>query len=81
MGKGNWFWHSRFMSWVEGALLDITNWVWKKRHVTSNYTKPKGPAKIQPTLQDIPKESATPKAPAKRAARKAPAKKSSWNIK
>lgn len=67
MNKGNWFWHSKLMNWVEGKLLDVTNWVWKKRHITSNYTKPAG---------KVP--AATP---VKRAPRKTPAKKTEWTAK
>lgn len=71
MNKGNWFWHSRLMNWVERALLDVTNWVWKKRHITSNYTKPavKAPS-------STPAKKAPRKTPAKQ-----PAKKSDWNVK
>ena len=75
MNKGNWFWHSRLMNWVESALLDLTNWVWRKRHVTTNYTKPKGPAT---TPADPTKAAPAKKVPAKKAPAK---KKSDWNVK
>jgi len=69
MSNGNWFWHSALMNWVERSLLDLTNWVWKKRHVTSSYTKPAA------------KKVAT--APAKKTVVKKPAtkKKTDWNVK
>lgn len=77
--KDNWFWHSRFMAWVEGALLDLTNWVWNKRH----HTPPKkAQAKKDPVLVESTQEPPPPKkAPAKKAAKKAPAKKSTWTAK
>lgn len=35
MDKGHWFWHSGFMNAVEKMLLDLTHWVWAKRHNTT----------------------------------------------
>jgi hypothetical protein len=85
MDKGNWFWHSRFMTWVEGALLDLTNWVWNKRHIspykkTPNTRSNKSDPWIEPTL-DVVSPPAAKKAPAKKVAKKASAKKSTWTAK
>lgn len=75
------------MAWVEGALLDLTNWVWNKRHSTP---PKKAQAKKDPTLDSDTKVSTSKediipnpvkKAPAKKAAKKAPAKKSNWTAK
>ena len=83
--KDNWFWHSRVMTWVEGALLDITNWVWNKRHINPHRKTPsvrseKKDTWVEPTLDPV-KLPEPKKAPAKRAAKKAPAKKSAWTAK
>lgn len=83
--KDNWFWHSRFMAWVEGALLDLTNWVWNKRHSTPKKSVAKKDPILDTNLQQDGHSTTTPektkKAPAKKAAKKAPAKKSTWTAK
>ena len=76
--KDNWFWHSSFMAWVEGALLDLTNWVWNKRH--SSPPK-KAVVKKDPVLEQSNEPPPPKKVPAKKVAKKAPAKKSNWTAK
>lgn len=77
MNNGNWFWHSKFMTWVEGSLLNLTNWVWNKRHSTP----PKKTVPKKDPVLDTKEPPPPRKTPAKKTAKKAPAKKSAWTAK
>lgn len=77
MNNGNWFWHSKFMTWVESSLLNLTNWVWNKRHSTP----PKKTAPKKDPVLDTKEPPPPRKTPAKKTTKKAPAKKSTWTAK
>lgn len=86
MDKGHWFWHSTVMNNVEQWLLDLTHWVWAKRHDTPEVESvPKVEPKMSVTKVITEEESknivAEPARPAKRTAAKKPPKGSDWSIK
>lgn len=78
MDKGHWFWNSGFMNFVEKLLLNLTHWVWAKRH---NSTE----VESVPVAEVEPKDVATPAESTKPAAKKTPRKKApkgnEWSVK
>jgi len=74
MDKGHWFWHSTVMNKVEQWLLDLTHWVWAKRHDTPEVEAVPTPHKEDPVIE--PKKITTRKP----AVKKAP-KGNEWSVK
>ena len=79
--QGNWFWNNKIMDAVEKGLLNLTHWVWAKRHGSAEMESSIAPtAKVEPAV-----EKAAVKKPAakKPAAKRAPnaAKGSEWSVK
>ena len=75
MDKGHWFWNSGFMDTVEKWLLDLTHWVWAKRHNTTEVEVVPTPAKVEPVAVEEKKPAAK-----RTTAKKAP-KGSEWSVK
>lgn len=74
--QGNWFWNNKVMDAVEKGLLNLTHWVWSKRHNTTEVESIPTPAKIEPVVAVEEKKPA-----AKRTAAKKPPKGSDWSVK
>ena len=77
MDKGHWFWHSGFMNAVEKMLLDLTHWVWAKRH---NTTEVESVPVAEPVVEVAPELTIEPKKPAAKRKPKAP-KGNEWSVK
>jgi hypothetical protein len=75
MDKGHWFWNSGFMDTVEKWLLDLTHWVWAKRHNSAEIEEIPAPAKVDPVAVEEKKTTSR-----KPAAKKAP-KGNEWSVK
>lgn len=89
MDKGHWFWHSSLMNVIEKQLLNLTHWVWAKRHESAEVEyipkiEPKMEVTSVITEEDSKNIVAEPARPAKRPATKrtpkAP-KGNEWNVK
>ena len=84
MDKGHWFWNSKFMDVVEKQLLNLTHWVWAKRHESSEIEYI---PKIEPTIvtkDDSKNVVVEPTKPARKpAVKRAPKtpKGNEWNVK
>lgn len=74
MDKGHWFWNSGFMGTVEKWLLDLTHWVWAKRHLTTEVEVVPTPVKEDPVIE--PTKTTTRKPAAKK-----PPKGNDWSVK
>lgn len=73
--QGNWFWNNKVMDAIEKGLLNLTHWIWAKRHNSTEVEVIPTPAvKVEPVVEE--------KKPAARktAAKKAP-KGSEWSVK
>ena len=73
--QSNWFWNNKVMDAIEKGLLNLTHWIWIKRHGAIEFEKAPIPAvKVEPVVEE--------KKPAARktAAKKAP-KGSEWSVK
>ena len=77
MGKGHWFWNSVLMNVVEKQLLNLTHWVWMKRHDSVDEVAVPVAANTEPAAQV---EEQT-KPAAKRPARKKSPKGNEWSVK
>jgi hypothetical protein len=76
MDKGNWFWNNKVMDAIEKGLLDLTHWIWLKRHNSTEIEEIPAPAvKVEPAAVEE-KKTSTRKA----AMKKAP-KGNDWSIK
>jgi len=77
MDKGNWFWNNKVMDAIEKGLLDLTHWIWLKRHNSTEIEEIPAPAaKVEPVAVVEQKKPAARKT----AAKKAP-KGNEWSIK
>ena len=74
--QGNWFWNNKVMDAIEKGLLNLTHWIWAKRHNTTEVEAVPTPAKVEPTVAVEEKKPA-----AKRTAAKKPPKGSEWSVK
>ena len=76
----HWFWHSWIVDRIEKGLLNLTHWIWAKRHSaleidTVPVSAPQAPAKVV---------AKTARAPAKKTTRtptKRVAKSNEWSVK
>jgi hypothetical protein len=76
MDKGNWFWNNKVMDAVEKGLLDLTHWIWLKRHNSTEIEEIPAPAaKVEPVAVEQKKPAAR-----KTAVKKAP-KGNEWSVK
>ncbi len=49
MDKGHWFWNNKVMDAIEKGLLDLTHWIWLKRHNSTEIEEIPAPAaKVEP---------------------------------
>lgn len=78
MDKGHWFWNSRLMNAVEKILLDLTHWVWAKRHNTTEIESV--PVAEVKRVEPEPELTLEPKKPATKRKPKAP-KGNEWSVK
>ena len=87
MDKGHWFWNNKVMDVVEKGLLDLTHWIWAKRH---NSTEAEYVPKIEPkmsvtkviTEEESKNIVAEPAKPARKTTRKIkPPKGNEWSVK
>jgi len=77
MDKGNWFWNNKVMDAIEKGLLDLTHWIWLKRHNSTEIEEIPAPAaKVEPVADVEQKKPAARKT----AVKKAP-KGNEWSIK
>jgi hypothetical protein len=71
--QGNWFWNNKVMDAIEKGLLNLTHWLWAKRHISAEIEEVPTP-KVEPVAEE--------KKPAvKRTAAKKPPKGSDWSVK
>ena len=82
MDNSHWFWNSGLMDIVEKQLLNLTHWVWAKRHESSEIEYI---PKIEPTLVITEEDSKNIVAEPARSVRKPAVKKvpkgNEWNVK
>ena len=80
--QGNWFWNNKVMDAIEKGLLNLTHWLWAKRHNSTEIEYiPNPAAEVEPQVE--------PKAvvvPAKKTAARKPAVKKApkgneWSVK
>ncbi len=77
MDKGNWFWNNKVMDAIEKGLLDLTHWIWLKRHNSTEIEEVPAPAvKVEPVAVVEQKKPAARKT----AMKKAP-KGNEWSVK
>ena len=74
--QGNWFWNNKVMDAIEKGLLNLTHWLWAKRHSSSEVESIPTPTKVEPVVAVEEKKPV-----AKRAAAKKPPKGSDWSVK
>ena len=75
--QGNWFWNNKVMDAIEKGLLNLTHWLWAKRHNSTEIEEGTTPAvKVEPVVAVEEKKPAV-----KRAAAKKPPKGSDWSVK
>jgi hypothetical protein len=77
--QGNWFWNNKVMDAIEKGLLNLTHWIWNKRHNSTEIENSPAPAvKVEPKVDT----AVVAKKPAARktATKKAP-KGSEWSVK
>ncbi len=73
--QGNWFWNNWIMDAIEKGLLNLTHWIWAKRHNSTEIEEVPTPAvKVEPVAEE---KKPTARKPA---AKKAP-KGSDWSVK
>ena len=72
--QGNWFWNNKVMDAIEKSLLNLTHWIWAKRHISTEIESIPTPAKVEPTVEE---KKPTVRKPA---VKKAP-KGSDWSVK
>ncbi len=73
--QSNWFWNNKVMDAIERGLLNLTHWIWIKRHGTIEFEDSPTPAvKVEPVVEQ---KKPTARKPA---AKKAP-KGSDWSVK
>jgi len=73
--QGNWFWNNKVMDAVERGLLNLTHWIWAKRHDSTEIEHIPAPAA---KVEEVPVEK---KPAAKRPAVKKAPKGSDWSVK
>jgi hypothetical protein len=73
MDKGNWFWNNKVMDAIEKGLLDLTHWIWLKRHNSTEIEEIA--AKVEPAAVEEKKPSLR-----KSTVKKAP-KGNEWSVK
>ena len=77
MDKGNWFWNNKVMDVIEKGLLDLTHWIWLKRHNSTEIEEIPAPAaKVEPVAAVEENKPAARKT----AMKKAP-KGNEWSVK
>jgi len=74
MDKRHWFWHSTAMNKVEQWLLELTHWVWAKRHDTPEVEVVPTPHKEDPVIEP-------PKIEKRKLAVKKAPKGNEWSVK
>jgi len=66
MDKSHWFWNSKVIDLVEKWLLDLTHWIWAKRHASTEVESVPVPEPVQvqvePEAVKKPAVKRTPKA-------------------
>lgn len=76
--QGNWFWNNRIMDAIEKGLLNLTHWIWAKRHTsTEAEVIPVATPAETPTV----KQDAAEKKPARKPAVKKTPKGNEWSVK
>jgi len=73
--QDNWFWNNKVMDAVERGLLNLTHWIWAKRHSSTEIEHITAPAA---KVDEAPVEK---KPAAKRPASKKAPKGSDWSVK
>ena len=74
--QGNWFWNNKVMDAIEKGLLNLTHWLWAKRHISSEVESIPTPTKVEPVVAVEEK-----KPTARKTAAKKPPKGSDWSVK
>jgi len=78
MDKSHWFWNNKVMDAIEKGLLNLTHWLWAKRHNSTEFESVPVAAAIEaPKTESVAVEKKSTRKPA---ARKAP-KGSEWSVK
>ena len=74
MDKGHWFWHSKVADWIEKSLLDLTHWIWSKRHASTEDAtlNLKKEPELGPVGTVVPSQDSEVKKPARKGTPKAP---------
>jgi len=75
--QGNWFWNNKVMDAIEKGLLNLTHWLWAKRH---NSTELESVPVAEPVQAPEVKAAVEKKPVRKPAAKKAP-KGNEWSVK
>jgi hypothetical protein len=75
--QGNWFWNNKVMDAIEKGLLNLTHWLWAKRH---NSTELESVPVAEPVQAPAVKAAVEKKPVRKPAAKKAP-KGNEWSVK
>ena len=82
MDNSHWFWNSGLMDVIEKQLLNLTHWVWAKRHESAEVEYV---PKIEPTMVITEEDSknivAEPARPVRKPAVKKAPKGNEWNVK
>ena len=77
MDKGHWFWNNKVMDAIEKGLLNLTHWIWAKRHISTEIEEGAIPAlKVEPVIAVEEKKPA-----ARKPAAKKPPKGNDWSVK
>ena len=75
--QGNWFWNNKVMDAIEKGLLNLTHWLWAKRH---NSTELESVPVAEPAKVPEVKAAADKKPARKTTIKKAP-KGNEWSVK
>jgi hypothetical protein len=75
--QGNWFWNNKVMDAIEKGLLNLTHWLWAKRH---NSTELESVPVAEP-VQAPAVKAAVEKKPARKTAIKKAPKGNEWSVK
>ena len=76
--QGNWFWNNKVMDAIEKGLLNLTHWLWAKRH---NSTELESVPVAAPVEAPKTEAVAAEKKPGRKPAVKKAPKGNEWSVK
>lgn len=76
--QDNWFWNNKIMDAIEKGLLNLTHWLWAKRHNSTELESVPVAAPVEPPKTEA---VAVEKKPARKTAVKKAPKGNEWSVK